>query len=195
VKGECFLRCEVCGRKIHDEPVKAVIEGAKLTVCLECSKHGRVILHEVADFPAPQKTTATTSTYPSSSSTKSTMHLPTIQKKPPVAQVQLTTELVEGYAGKIRVAREKLALSHEDLGKKINEKASLLRHIETGKVAPNNQLASKLEHALRIQLMVPIADEKSTTHVHRVANEEMTLGDLVEFEAKSGEEPTKRKPS
>jgi len=189
------LRCEVCGRKIHDEPVKAVIEGAKLTVCLECSKHGRVILHEVADFSAPQRTTATASTYPASSSTKSTIHIPTIQKKPPVAQVKLSTELTEGYAVKIRVAREKLALSHEDLGKKINEKASLLRHIETGKVAPTNLLASKLEHALRIQLMVPIADEKSTTQVHRVANEEMTLGDLVEFKEKSGEAPKKRKPS
>jgi putative transcription factor len=122
------------------------------------------------------------------------MHLPTIQRKPPVAQVQLTTELTDGYASKIRAAREKLALSHEDLGKKINEKASLLRHIESGKVAPNNQLANKLEHALRIQLMVPIADEKSATHVHKVAEEEMTLGDLVEFKD-NGEEPTKRKPS
>jgi len=186
------LRCEVCGRKIHDEPVRAVIEGAKLTVCIECSKHGKVILHEQADFPTPQKTA---STYPSTSSTKSTMHLPVILKKPPVAQVQLTTELIEGYANKIRVAREKLVLSHEDLGKKINEKASLLRHIETGKVAPNNQLATKLEHALRIQLMVPIADEKSNTQVHRAVNEEMTLGDLVEFDKKSGEAPKKRKPS
>jgi ribosome-binding protein aMBF1 (putative translation factor) len=33
------------------------------------------------------------------------------------------------------------------LGKKINEKASLLKHIETGKWSPNNQLAGKLEHA------------------------------------------------
>ena len=186
------MRCEVCGRKIHDEPVRAVIEGAKLTVCLECSKHGKVILHEETDFPAPQKTA---STYPSSSSTKSTMHLPVILKKPPVAQVQLTTELIEGYASKIRVAREKLVLSHEDLGKKINEKASLLRHIETGKVAPNNQLASKLEHALRIQLMVPVSDEKSNTQIHRAVNEEMTLGDLVDLDKKSGEAPTKRKPS
>jgi putative transcription factor len=186
------LRCEVCGRKIHDEPVKAIIEGARLTVCLECSKHGKVILHDITDLPTPQKTA---SPFQSSSSTKSTMHLPLILKKPPVAQVQLTTELIEGYAGKIRVAREKLVLSHEDLGNKINEKASLLKHIETGKVAPNNQLANKLEHALRIQLMVPIADEKSNTQVHRAANEEMTLGDLVEFKEKSGEAPKKRKPS
>jgi hypothetical protein len=43
--------------------------------------------------------------------------------------------------------------------------------------------------------MVPIADEKSNTQVHRAVNEEMTLGDLVEFKEKSGEAPTKRKPS
>jgi hypothetical protein len=43
--------------------------------------------------------------------------------------------------------------------------------------------------------MVPIADEKTATHIHRAANEEMTLGDLVEFDPKSAEEPTKRKLS
>ncbi len=151
------------------------------------------MLRDAAEFPAPQRTASTP--HQSSTSTKSTMHLPVIMKKPPVAQVQLTTELVEGYAGKIRVAREKLGLNHEDLGKKINEKASLLRHIEAGKIAPNNQLANKLEHALRIQLMVPVADEKTNTQVHRAVNEEMTLGDLVEFKEKGGEAPTKRRPS
>ena len=82
-------------------------------------------------------------------------------RKPPVAQVQISQEVTEDYASKIRVAREKLGLSHEDLGKKINEKASLLRHMETGKMAPNNQLANKLEHVLRIKLMVQIANEKA----------------------------------
>jgi putative transcription factor len=181
------LRCEVCGRKIHDEPVRAVIEGARLTVCLECSKHGKVILHEEPDLP--KKTMITTPGKPG------TPALLVQRKRQPIPQVDITKELTDDYANKIRAAREKLLLSHEDLGKKINEKASVLKHIETGKMAPNNLLASKLEHMLRIQLLVPIADEKSNTHVHRAGNEEMTLGDLVEFDTKSGEEPTKRKPS
>jgi putative transcription factor len=177
------MRCEVCGRKIHNEPVHAVIEGAKLTVCVECSKHGKVISQQEAAAVASQI-----------SPTKSTMHLPTIQKKPPVAQVQISTELVDGYAAKIRAAREKLGLSHEDLGKKINEKASLLRHVEVGKVAPNNQLANKLEHVLKITLMVPIADEKVTAAAPRAASEGLTLGDLIEMD-KDEEASTKRKPS
>ena len=56
--------------------------------------------------------------------TKSYAHIPVIMRKPPVAQVQISQELIEDYATKIRVAREKLGLTHEDLGKKINEKAS-----------------------------------------------------------------------
>jgi putative transcription factor len=181
------LRCEVCGRKIHDEPVRAVIEGAKLTVCVECSKHGKVILHEEAFLPLPQKTSAGTVLKPGKP-------VPLVQRRrSDIPQVALTKELTDDYANKIRIAREKLMLSHEELGLKINEKASVLRHIETGKMAPNNLLASKLEHMLRIQLLVNVSDEKSTTQVHRAAAEELTLGDLVEMNEKSGEAPSKRK--
>jgi len=183
LKGEYFLRCEVCGRKIHTDPVRAIIEGAKLTVCVECSKHGKVILHEEADLP--QKTTMNRPITPISMVQR---------KRPAAAKVEITQELTEDYANKIRTAREKLLLSHEDLGKKINEKASVLRHIEVGKMAPNNQLATKLEHMLRIKLLVPISVEKST-EIHRAVNEELTLGDLVEMEKKSAEAPKERKRS
>jgi putative transcription factor len=182
VKGECFLRCEVCGRKIRTDPVQAIIEGARLTVCIECSKHGKVILHEESALG------------PKTAVSKSGIPIVLVQrKKAPVAQVALTQELTEDYSNKIRVAREKLQLSHEDLGKKINEKASVLRHIEAGKMAPNNLLATKLEHALRIKLLVPISDEKSNSQVHRAVNEELTLGDLIEMGKKSGKAPTERK--
>jgi putative transcription factor len=177
------MRCEVCGRKIHSEPVRAVIEGAKLTVCVECSKHGKVIYTDEE---------ATISAAPSP--TKSFVHIPVIMKKPPVAQVQISTELIDDYANKIRTARQKLGLSHEDLGKKIMEKESLLRHIETGKATPNNQLANKLEHALKITLMVPIADEKVQVAPKKPA-EGMTLGDLIDMSKADEEAPKKRKQS
>lgn len=176
------MRCEVCGRKIHTEPVRAIIEGARLTVCVECSKHGKVILHEEADLPKK-------------SATKPQAPISMVQKRPMVAKVEITQELTEDYANKIRAAREKLALSHEELGKKINEKASVLRNLETGKMAPNNQLASKLEHMLKIKLLVPVSEEKVTT-LPTAANQELTLGDLIEISQKKKEEvPAKRKRS
>ena len=173
------MRCEVCGHKIHEDPITAIIEGAKLTVCVECSKHGKIVYEEPA---APKPTLK-----------KPQAPITMVQKKPIVAEVQITQEVTEDYANKIRVAREKLALTHEELGKKINEKASVLRNLEVGKMAPNNQLASKLEHMLKIKLLVPISEEK-VAQIPRSANQELTLGDIIELD-KDEEAASKRKPS
>ena len=174
------MRCEVCGHKIHTEPITAVIEGAKLTVCVECSKHGKIVYEEP--------------TAPKQALKKPQAPITMVQKKPIVAKVEITQEPTEDYANKIKLAREKLALTHEELGKKINEKASVLRNLEAGKMAPNNQLASKLEHMLKIKLLVPISEEK-VTQLPKSANQELTLGDLIELNKKGGEAPTERKPS
>jgi putative transcription factor len=115
-------------------------------------------------------------------------------KKPPVSTVQISQEVVEDYANVIRVAREKMGLTLEDLGKKVAERASLLKHIENGKVEPNNQLANRLEHVLKITLMVPIADEKVQVTPKR-PSEGMTLGDLIDMSKADEEAPKKRKPS
>lgn len=178
------MRCEVCGRKIHTDPLRAEIEGAKLTVCVECSKYGRIITHEEADM-TPKQTGQPFTPIP--------VHVP---KKKIEARVELTQEMVEGYHHKIRLAREKLGLSHEDLGKKISEKASVLRKLETGKMAPNNLLVTKLEHVLKIKLLAPISNEKiPQMQAQKTASRELTLGDLMPINKKGGEEHRGRKQS
>ena len=174
------MRCEVCGHKIHDDPITAVIEGARLTVCVECSKHGKVVYDEPA---APRQAPAKKPQAPISMVPRKTM----------IANVQITQEVTEDYANTIRVAREKLGLTHDELGKRINEKASVLRNLEAGKMAPNNQLASKLEHMLKIKLLVPISEEKGTP-LPRSASQELTLGDVIVID-KDEEAASKRKPS
>jgi len=176
------LRCEVCGRKIHGTPIRAVIEGAKLTVCIECSKHGKIIIEEEVEFG--QRTPK-----------KPLTPVCFVQKKPAQAKVDITQEIVEGYDSKIRQAREKLGLSHEELGKKINEKASVLSKLETGKMTPNNLLVTKLEHTLKIKLLVPIKEEKISQGFPKSPNRETTLGDLIQLNKKGEEEPTERKQS
>lgn len=175
------MRCEVCGHKIHGSPIRAEIEGTKLTVCIECSKHGKIIREEEVELG--QKTPK-----------KLLTPIPFTQKRTAQAKVEITQEVVEGYDSKIRQAREKLGLSHEELGKKINEKASVLSKLETGKMTPNNVLVTKLEHALKIKLLVPIQEEK-ILEIPKSPNRELTLGDLIQLNKKSGEEPTERKPS
>lgn len=178
------MRCEVCGRKIHTAPITAVIEGARLTVCVECSKHGKIV---TSDEYAPKPKLAG----------KPSVRIPVvIQKKKPEAKVEITQEIIENYSQKIRHAREKLGLTHEELGKRIKEKTSVIGKLETGKIMPNNILATKLEHALKIKLLTPVtAEDKVPQQMAKATTTELTLGDLIQFDKKSTEEQTERKPS
>ena len=178
------MRCEVCGHRIRSDPINAIIEGARLTVCVECSKHGEVITQDDFTRPIPKQVSKPSANVPIM-----------VQKKKTVAKVEITQEIIEDFSTKIRQAREKLGLTHEDLGKKINEKSSVIGKLETGKMSPDNILAAKLEHALKIKLLTPISEEKaSTTLPPAAANRELTLGDLIKIE-KSSEEQTERKQS
>jgi putative transcription factor len=167
------LRCEVCGHKIHGKPYKVIIEGAKLTVCDDCSKHGRLTWEEE---PKPKAVIKPKGPKPT------LMVQSRVQQTTPL---EATLELVDDFDARIRKAREKLGISHEELGKKLNEKVSLLKKIETRKMIPDNTLATKLEHALKIKLMRPtseekysISQEKNTKPIKR----ELTLGDLINLE-------------
>ncbi len=163
-----------------------MIEGAKLTVCSECSKHGKIIWEE----EKPKTTTPRPKTA-----------LPPLKiqsKKPPETTLETNLELTENYDLKIRQAREKLGISQEDLGKKINEKVSLIKKIEAGKMTPDNILATKFEHALKIKLLVPASEEKiPKTKIPKPATRELTFGDLIKLDKKDKgkEEPEERKPS
>jgi putative transcription factor len=153
--------------------MRVVIEGAKLTVCTECSKHGKTTWEEPArPTPAPLRQTAMSIGPPMHNAIQ-------IKKKVITARVDTSKEIIEDYADVIRQARECLGLSHEDLGKKINERESLLRKIETGKMSPNEQLISKLEHTLKIKLLVPMAEEKVA--LPKTSSRELTLGDVMKL--------------
>jgi putative transcription factor len=100
--------------------------------------------------------------------------------------VDTTIEIVEDFHNRIREAREKLGLSHEELGKRLNQKVSLLKKLESGKMVPDNVLATKLEHSLRIKLIVPATEEKvSEAKIPKAPARELTLGDLIKLGEKS----------
>lgn len=174
------MRCEVCGRKIYGKSYKAMIEGAKLTVCGKCAKHGTIVWEKRESMIVAPRTNAPTRQRP----------LKTKSKKPSQAAVESTLELVESFDVKIRQTREKLGISHEDLGRKISEKVSVLKKIETGKMNPDNKLAMKLEHALKIKLLVQASEEKVPKTEIKPVSRELTLGDFVQLDKKKAEDKT-----
>jgi putative transcription factor len=166
------MRCEVCGCKIIGKSFNVMIEGARLTVCGECARHGKVCYDEPKPKPVFQKPRARTVTF-------------RVQTKPPSPPVDTTVELSEDYGTRIRKAREKLGLSHQELGKRLNEKVSLLRKIETGRMTPSDRLATALEHVLKVKLIVPKKEEKiPQAKIPKTASRELTLGDLIQLNKK-----------
>jgi putative transcription factor len=173
------VQCEVCGRQIFGAPIRAIIEGAKLNVCSECAK-----LSSGYWEPAPKRRIRKRLSQPV---------IPVRQRKP-TPTVTETMELVEDFGQRVIQARRGLRLSHEDLGRKIREKVSVLRKIESGKMAPDLVLAEKLEHALKIKLRVP-PKEPETQFVSLVKPRGATLGDLILLKDKGKEEKKERKQS
>jgi putative transcription factor len=145
-----------------------MIEGAKMLVCNKCVKLGSVSWESKTE-PRMKKLVRR-------------LPQPVIapRKQPPIVAEE-SVELVEDFGSKIRQTREKLGLTHEDLGKKINEKVSVLRKIESAKMTPDNLLIEKLQHALKIKLMVPVSEPKVPTKAMVSSRPSApTLGDLVQ---------------
>jgi putative transcription factor len=166
------LRCEVCGRRIMGPPFKAMIEGAKMLVCAECSKLGSVYW-EAKTEPRMKKVSKR-------------LPQPVIApRKQPSIIVEESVELIDDFGAKVRRSREKLGMSHEDLGKKISEKVSVLRKIESGKMTPNNLLIEKLQHALKIKLLVPVSEPKVPSKALASSRPSApTLGDIAKVKKK-----------
>ncbi|MBE0511955.1 TIGR00270 family protein [Candidatus Bathyarchaeota archaeon] len=174
------MQCEVCGRRIPGKPYRAIIEGARMIVCSECAKLGSGYWEA-----KPQRRAKRIA--------KPQLKLSILGKKqrPTVTEA---LELVGDFGLRVRRAREGLELSHEDLGRRIGEKVSVLRKIESGKMTPDLMLAEKLEHALKIKLLVPPSEPKAPS-VALSQPREITLGELIRLKERKTEVTKERKQS
>ncbi len=135
-----ILRCEVCGNPIYGAVNTVQIDESTLQVCSNCARLGK---------PTRQTKKGGESLFkpPSPKPTKRD-------------RIVDELELKEDYHKIIKQTREKLGLSQEALGRKINEKPSVIKLLESGKLKPDNMLARKLEHFLKVQLLVPAVEEE-----------------------------------
>lgn len=143
-----------------------------MLVCGECSKLGSVYW-EAKTEPRMKKVSKRLS---------QPMIAP---RKQPSITVEESVELIDDFSAKVRQSREKLGMSHEDLGKKISEKVSVLRKIESGKMTPDNILIEKLQHALKIKLLVPVSEPKVPSKALASSRPSTpTLGDIAKVKKK-----------
>ena len=143
---ELDKECPICGGIIWGRGQKVLIEGAKITVCDNCAQHGKKIYRPTSNIQFKN----TSQIKPQTTSKK--------QRVKPRDVEEL--EIVSDYAKKIRNVRSNIKLNQDQFAQKLNEKPSLLRRIEAGKVEPTVKLAKKIQKIYNIQLIKKADDSK-----------------------------------
>ena len=134
--------CPICGGKIWGKGQKVLIEEAKITVCQSCAQYGKKIRNEPKISYSQQQTYVK-------------LKRP-VKKFLPKRDGDETIEIVHDYAKRIRNARNSRGFNQDQFAQKLNEKPSLLRRIEAGKVEPTIKLAKKIEKVYNITLLKKI---------------------------------------
>ena len=164
------MECEICGKPVpENNPIRAKIEGSVMVVCKECSKLGKV-------QKAPPKPKFV-------KQNKKPKRQTTTRKKVYSRNDEPSEELIEDFSLEVRKAREAKNWSREDLGKKINERVSVITRIETGKMTPDTKLTKKLEKALNIKLLEKI-DNMDLNQFINNSSGERTLGNIMKIKRK-----------
>lgn len=131
---------------------RAEIEGTILEVCENCLKFGENLGEiQTSEVKAPVKI------------------------KPEIKEEE--TVFVDNYGELMIESRKKMNLTREEFAKKINEKESLIKRIESEKMRPDDKLTEKIEKFLGIKLK-QLFESK---HLEKKPMKgELTLGDIVE---------------
>ena len=114
--------CELCGRESN--LLKVVIENARLNVCGNCSKHGKIIENKTDSV-----------------------------RRQIVKKDEIIEDVIENFAELVRLNREQLKISQKELALKLNEREALIAKIENGTMKPDLELAKKLGKFFKINLI------------------------------------------
>ena len=167
------MECEICGKELPEHnPIRAKIEGSVMIVCKECSKLGKI-------QKAPPKPKFRKQEKPKNKTKNKNKSKPKNYSR----NDEPTEELIEDYSTVVRNAREAKNWSREDLGKKINERVSVITRIESGKMTPDNKLTKKLERTLDVKLLEKINNVDLNQFINNSSGER-TLGNIMKIKRK-----------
>jgi putative transcription factor len=155
-----ILNCELCGSSIRGEVQVVNIDGGVFRVCKGCSKFGTAARVPKPAQARPQYSSGSSSFVPRGPTGGTSVAIkPKISSSGPSSFYD-NEEMVlrDDYSKAIKNARELLGIKQDELGMKINEKPSVISHLEAGSIKPTDALARKLEHFLKIELFVPAED-------------------------------------
>ncbi|MFX1315181.1 MAG: multiprotein bridging factor aMBF1 [Promethearchaeota archaeon] len=156
--------CPICGGVIWGKGQNVLLEGARIYVCQSCAQNGTTIY----DSPTIKKSDYT----PSKARSKKFS-----DKKDIVDEFEIVTD----YAKRIKNARNSKNLNQDQFAQKLNEKPSLLKRIETGKMEPTIKLAKKIEQTFKIKLLKKVDEIEASIQSNQYMKKKSShsLGDIA----------------
>lgn len=142
------MLCEMCGKEVPLTS-RVRLEGSVLFLCPECARFGTPV--DPIPSPAAAPEDAGTRFRPGIPVTRPTGPRRRLEERDLYQEIG-EMELVPDWNKRIRLAREALAWTPEVLGKKLNEKKSIVLKIESGNFRPPDALVRKVEHLLKVRL-------------------------------------------
>ena len=167
------MNCELCGSNIRGDVQVVNIDGGMFRVCNSCSRLGTPARVPKPSgmgrgSPSSSRMSSGGSLYGSGPSSRNSASASSQKPRSPSpsygsASYDNDEDLVlrEDYSKAIKTARELLGITQEELGRKINEKPSVISHLEVGSMKPTDELARRLEHFLKIDLFVSEEDAEA----------------------------------
>ncbi|MFX0035277.1 MAG: multiprotein bridging factor aMBF1 [Candidatus Hermodarchaeota archaeon] len=164
---EIDKECPICGSIIWGKGQKVLLEGAKIKVCSNCAQHGIKIQKPPKIIKYNQVPSRNRKNYSKRQVSK--------------GNIIEDVEMISDYAKKIRNVRNSLGLNQDQFAQKLNEKPSLLRRIEAGKVEPTVKLAKKIEAVYKIKIIKKVdeieANMKDSKYMKK--SNGSSLGDIA----------------
>lgn len=141
------MLCEMCGRDV-EVTSRVRIEGSVLALCPDCARFGKAIDPPPSPSPAPGAPRRVAYAGGASRAGGGGRNLQERDLYQEIGEMELAPD----WAKRIRIAREALHWNPEELGKKLNEKKSVVLKIESGSFRPPDDLVRRLERLLKVRL-------------------------------------------
>ena len=141
------MLCEMCGNDVESTS-RIRIEQSVLQLCPGCAKFGTPVdplPTPVEEAPRPTRGT------PAPGAPRPATRRRRLEERDLYAEIG-ELELAQDWGQRVRKAREALLWTPEELGKRLNEKKSVVLKIESGGLHPPDALVRKLEHLLKVRL-------------------------------------------
>ena len=145
------MLCEMCGKEVSVTS-RVRVEGTVLHVCAECARFGELIDPPPAPPAVPGSEGRSRPSAPIARSQGPGRRLEERDLYTDIGELELAPD----WGRKVRVAREARTWTPEELGKRLNEKKSVVLKIESGSFHPPDALVRKLERLLQVRLRADV---------------------------------------